>query len=205
MDWDLSLASRWLQELLGATNQRLIRSAVVALSAGDMEQMGQVPQRSSPSVQEATFVTRLCPSKSFIVCTMSRVPGVYCFTSSLTRRQFSFSGCRQIMNEAQRLFDQYAMPICPSQLTSPNLHKVHRRRVVAPMCFAHLLSLFRLVARATALGFACLGFDCSCLAFACLRSVRSDLILCIPIWSHPKLIWPPQLSPIWPHVTPTQC
>ncbi|KAL1507244.1 hypothetical protein AB1Y20_008093 [Prymnesium parvum] len=61
---------RDLQELLGATNQRLIRSAVEALSAGDMAEVGR------------------------------------------------------LMVEAQALFDKYAMPICPSQLTSPNLHKV---------------------------------------------------------------------------------
>jgi len=30
----------------------------------------------------------------------------------------------ELMVEAQELFDKYAMPICPSQLTSPNLHKV---------------------------------------------------------------------------------
>ena len=35
--------------------------------------------------------------------------------------------CRQVgalMVEAQAAFDKYAMPMCPSQLTSPNLHKV---------------------------------------------------------------------------------
>eukprot|EP00962_Isochrysis_galbana_P060089 scaffold34096_cov67-Isochrysis_galbana.AAC.1 len=28
------------------------------------------------------------------------------------------------MDEAQSLFDRYAMPVCPSQLTAPNLHRV---------------------------------------------------------------------------------
>jgi len=28
------------------------------------------------------------------------------------------------MDEAQELFDKYATPVCPSQLTAPNLHRV---------------------------------------------------------------------------------
>lgn len=63
-------AQAGVQDLLGATNRRIIKSSIEALTAGDMRRVGE------------------------------------------------------LMVEAQALFDKYAMPMCPSQLTSPNLHRV---------------------------------------------------------------------------------
>ena len=59
-----------LQDLLGATNKRIINTAMDALGSGDMQKLGE------------------------------------------------------LMTEAQALFDKHAMPVCPSQLTAPNLHKI---------------------------------------------------------------------------------
>lgn len=38
----------------------------------------------------------------------------------------------ELMTEAQVLFDRYAMPICPSQLTAPNLHKILQHEPLKP-------------------------------------------------------------------------
>ncbi len=69
---------RNLQALLGETNRELVGQAVGALTAGDMQRVGE------------------------------------------------------IMVEAQRLFDAHATPMCPSQLTSPNLHRVLELEALKP-------------------------------------------------------------------------
>ena len=61
---------RGVQDLLGATNARIVREAMGALASGDVETVGR------------------------------------------------------LMVEAQAAFDKYATPMCPSQLTAPNLHRV---------------------------------------------------------------------------------
>uniref|UniRef100_A0A7S0EY20 UTP--glucose-1-phosphate uridylyltransferase n=1 Tax=Phaeocystis antarctica TaxID=33657 RepID=A0A7S0EY20_9EUKA len=38
----------------------------------------------------------------------------------------------ELMTEAQMLFDRYATPICPSQLTAPNLHKILEHEPLKP-------------------------------------------------------------------------
>jgi galactokinase len=38
----------------------------------------------------------------------------------------------ELMTEAQALFDRYATPICPSQLTAPNLHKILQHEPLKP-------------------------------------------------------------------------
>jgi mevalonate kinase len=67
-----------LQDLLGATNKRIVRAAMEALSAGDMQRVGA------------------------------------------------------LMVEAQDVFDACAMPMCPAQLTSPNLHRVLAHEALKP-------------------------------------------------------------------------
>jgi len=71
-------AQRGVQDLLGATNKRIVQATMTALAAGDMKRVGE------------------------------------------------------LMVEAQAAFDAHAMPMCPSQLTAPNLHKVLEHEALKP-------------------------------------------------------------------------
>ncbi|HEY9753655.1 MAG TPA: hypothetical protein V6C97_00695 [Oculatellaceae cyanobacterium] len=41
----------------------------------------------------------------------------------------------ELLSEAQRLFDLFAMPICPDQLQAPVLHKVLQLPEIQPFIF----------------------------------------------------------------------
>ena len=69
---------RNLQDCLGATNKRIVGSAIEAMATGDMARLGE------------------------------------------------------LMVEAQAAFDAHAMPMCPNQLTAPNLHRVLNLAGLAP-------------------------------------------------------------------------